>query len=94
MNFKPRQIGAAGFVANKIIEQWEIDLRAKLEKELLEGCYDVSGGNLVVYTGKQGKIDVEVAFQKEIRRFIHPKTISDRILKQRIPRKKKKQLKK
>lgn len=74
------------------MEQWEIDLRIKLEKELPEGAYEVSGANLVLWTGKQGKINDEVAFYKAYKNedllFTSKKSIG------RLPRKKKKFLKK
>jgi len=46
---------------------WEKELRKKLNKELSEGIYDISEGNLVCFTGKQGKIDLEVEVIKELK---------------------------
>ncbi len=51
------------------MEQWEIDLRARLEVELKEGSYDISGGNLIMFTGKQGYIEYRVKFQKIINKM-------------------------
>lgn len=47
-----------------IMEQWEIDLRAKLETELELGMYNISYGNWVLYTGKDGKINCLIAEEK------------------------------
>lgn len=52
------------------MEQWEIDKRAKLEKELPEGLYQIGGGYqgaLMYHTGKEGKINFEIALEKRIR---------------------------
>lgn len=52
------------------MEQWEIDLRAKLEKELPEGIYELSNdAGFVALTGKQGKINYEVEFMREVRKY-------------------------
>ena len=51
---------------SKDSKKWEEELRKKLNKELSEGIYDISMGNLVCFTGKQGKIDLEVEVIKEL----------------------------
>jgi hypothetical protein len=55
---------------NNNMEQWEIDLRSKLDKELPDGCYMISEGNFVVATGKGGKIEYEVALVKAANNYI------------------------
>lgn len=49
------------------MEQWEIDLRAKLEKEYEDGCYQFQAGNIVFATGKGGAINIAVKFEKSKR---------------------------
>ncbi len=49
------------------MEQWEIDLRRKLEEELPEGMYNIGAGSFVAYTGKGGKINAEVEFHRLVR---------------------------
>ncbi len=53
------------------MEQWEIDLRAKLQKELPDGLYEIGfpGSKIQGWTGKGGKIDMEVALHKELRKM-------------------------
>lgn len=51
------------------MEQWEIDLRAKLEAELPEGAYEISGNKDIMLTGKQGRIEYEVALHKAAMQF-------------------------
>lgn len=50
---------------------YEEKLRKKLNKELPEGIYDISEGNLVCFTGKQGKIDLEVEVIKELKKRLN-----------------------
>jgi hypothetical protein len=52
-------------------EKWEEELRKKLNEELPEGIYDISESNLVCYTGKQGKIDLEVEVIKELKKRLN-----------------------
>lgn len=52
------------------MEQWEKELREKLEKELPEGMYEIGGPGLVAWTGKGGKIDFEVLLQKACNAFV------------------------
>ena len=47
---------------------WEKELREKLNKELPDGVYDIGHGNFVCYTGKQGKIELEVEVMKELKK--------------------------
>lgn len=61
------------------MEQWEIDLRAKLQAELPDGGYDISAGDLRLFTGKGGKIEFEVELQREVRKFTHP-SLEDNIV--------------
>tara|TARA_B100000674_G_C37471230_1_gene747124 strand:+ start:33 stop:209 length:177 start_codon:yes stop_codon:yes gene_type:complete len=49
-------------------KKWEEEFRKKLNEELPEGIYDISAGNLVCFTGKQGKIDLEVEVIKELKK--------------------------
>tara|TARA_Y100001937_G_scaffold3528_1_gene4756 strand:+ start:573 stop:749 length:177 start_codon:yes stop_codon:yes gene_type:complete len=49
-------------------KKWEEEFRKKLNEELPEGIYDISAGNLVCFTGKQGKIDLEVGVIKELKK--------------------------
>jgi hypothetical protein len=42
------------------MEQWEIDLREKLEKELPDGAYYIGSSKMCAYTGKQGYIHYRV----------------------------------
>ena len=48
------------------MEQWEVDLRKKLNTELKEGAYDISNLDFKCVTGKQGYIEFEVALRKPI----------------------------
>ena len=52
---------------SKDSKKWEEEFRKKLNEELSEGIYDISTGNLVCFTGKQGKIDLEVEVIKELK---------------------------
>lgn len=76
----------------KNMEKWEIELRAKLNEELADGLYEFSNDRFSGYTGKQGKINMEVAWQKEIRKYTHPAIFDEKC--KRTPRKKKKWIKK
>jgi len=53
---------------SKDSKKWEEEFREKLNEELSEGIYDISEGNLVCFTGKQGKIDLEVEVIKELKK--------------------------
>jgi hypothetical protein len=44
----------------------ETRYRAKLDKQLSNGGYQIGEGPYILWTGKGGKIDFEVAFMKEI----------------------------
>ncbi len=53
------------------MEQWEIELRDKLEKELPLGGYKIRElGGMVLWTGRGGKIELEVAFMNSVRNFL------------------------
>jgi hypothetical protein len=54
-----------GIIFNRM-EQWEVDLRKKLNAELKEGAYDISNLDFKCVTGKQGYIEFEVALRKPI----------------------------
>ena len=56
------------------MEQWEIDLRKRLEEELEDGAYELKGGGFYAITGKQGKIESEVSFIKALKGIISEKT--------------------
>ena len=49
------------------MEQWEIDLRAELDREIPKGIYNIGSEGTVVYTGKGGIIEYIVLLEKEIR---------------------------
>jgi hypothetical protein len=53
------------------MEQWEKELREKLQKKIKPGIYDVSAGKFVAYTGMQGKIDFEVELERAIRKLLN-----------------------
>jgi len=46
------------------MEQWEKELREKLQKELPEGAYEIGVLPMIAWTGKGGKINFEVALHK------------------------------
>ncbi len=46
------------------MEQWEKELREKLEAELPDGMYRIGMPPMVAITGKQGKINFEVMLMK------------------------------
>lgn len=51
------------------MEQWEIDLRAKLDKEIPDGSiFNMSHGSLILMTGKHGYIEYQVAIHHEARK--------------------------
>lgn len=52
------------------MEQWEKDLRAKLEDEVEPGCYDMSGPGYTMMTGKGGYIDCIVELERAMRESI------------------------
>jgi hypothetical protein len=52
------------------MEQWEIDLRDKLDKELENKMYEIREGEFVVFTGKQGKIEFEVSLERVFREMM------------------------
>lgn len=52
------------------MEQWEIDLRKKLEEELPNGIYNIGTKDFVCHTGKQGKINFEVLLHKKITDYL------------------------
>lgn len=45
------------------IEQWEIDLRERLNRTIPEGCYKITDNT---FTGKGGYIEFEVAMRKQL----------------------------
>ena len=49
------------------MEQWEIDLRAKLGEEIKDGGYQIGSGKWIVWTGKLGYINYLVEVQRSIR---------------------------
>lgn len=49
------------------MEDWEIELRRRLELELPEGFYDISSDRMIVGTGKQGYINYMVALEQALR---------------------------
>lgn len=50
------------------MEDWEIELRRKLESELPDGFYNVLGKNdLIIGTSKQGYINCMVAIEQKLR---------------------------
>lgn len=61
------------------MEQWEKELRKKLEKELLEGAYEVKTGLGIMWTGKQGKINSEIAIAEFQRTLLDIDKILNRL---------------
>lgn len=51
-------------------EGWEGNLREKLKKELPDGCYDMSTKRMTLFTGKGGRIEMEVALQKALKGYL------------------------
>ena len=59
------------------MEQWEVDLRARLEKEIPEGSYQLGCDkdcpldhkHWFILSGKGGYIENEVAFHKAVRSY-------------------------
>ena len=52
------------------MEQWEVELRKRLEEQIPHGSYNIGTGepgDMVCYTGKYGRIEFEVALQKLVR---------------------------
>lgn len=45
-------------------EGWEATYRAKLDKKIPHGCYDISSPGMSISTGKGGYIDYLVAMKK------------------------------
>lgn len=55
------------------MEQWEIDLRTRLEAEIKPGCYQIGGPGFYAHTGRGGKIQYEVEFHRAMREIAgHP----------------------
>jgi len=46
-------------------EQWEIDLREKLDKELEDCPYEIEADGMIIVTGKSGYINFKVGLQKQ-----------------------------
>ena len=53
------------------MEDWEIELRDKLDKELESKLYEIREGDFTVFTGKQGKIDLEVEIERTLREVLN-----------------------
>ena len=49
------------------MEDWEVELRARLNEELEDKMYQVGEGDWIAFTGKQGYIEVEVEVEKTLR---------------------------
>jgi hypothetical protein len=49
-----------------VMEEWEKELREKLQKELPEGPYQIGVPPMMAYTGKGGRIEFEVALHKQM----------------------------
>jgi hypothetical protein len=60
------------------MEQWEKELREKLEKELPEGMYNLSAGNMVCFGGKGAQINFEVALKKEANKIFKNEIIQQK----------------
>jgi len=48
------------------MEQWEIDYREKLEKEIPHGYYEIGNDDFVALTGKYGYINYLVEFRRRV----------------------------
>ncbi len=49
------------------MEDWEKEMRERLDKELENKMYQIGEGEWVAFTGKQGFIDYEVGLEKLLR---------------------------
>jgi len=49
------------------MEQWEIDLRARLNKDIPDGAYQIGSGKWVAWTGKLGYITYLVEIERTLR---------------------------
>lgn len=49
------------------MEQWEIDLRARLDKEVPDGAYQIGSGKWIVWTGKLGYINYLVELRRHVK---------------------------
>jgi len=61
------------------MEQWEIDLRAKLELEVENGYYQIGSNGWVVGTGKGGYINYQVALVKAAKEYVPNRGVEDQI---------------
>lgn len=52
------------------MDDWEKELREKLDSELTDKLYEIKAGDYVMFTGKAGKIDLEVEVEKTLREKI------------------------
>lgn len=53
------------------MEDWEVELRERLGKEIKDGLHQIKEGEFVVYTGKQGYIDFEVELERTFRQIMN-----------------------
>jgi hypothetical protein len=49
------------------MEEWERELRERLDKEVLDGPYQIGAGAWVVWTGKLGYINYLVELHREVK---------------------------
>jgi hypothetical protein len=49
------------------MEQWEIEAREKLDKEVPNGLYNIGSDKQVCYTGRQGYIEFQIEMMKYCR---------------------------
>lgn len=52
------------------MEDWEKELRERLDKEIPHGIYKIGAGRMTAWTGKAGRIEYEVALQKHCKNLI------------------------
>jgi len=52
------------------MEDWEIELRAKLDKEIPNGAYQIGTPPVVAWTGKGGYIDFHIEMERVLRKLI------------------------
>ena len=51
------------------MEDWEKELKDKLEKELPDGLYQIGASPYLITTGKSGHINFEIALRKAAENF-------------------------
>ena len=55
------------------MEDWEVELRDRLDKEVKDGMHQIKEGDFIAFTGKQGYIDFEVELERTFRTIMDKK---------------------